>query len=248
MGFYPYPSSQERSKNSIEDFTTKVLIPLGSILVGAFGLWASTSKLPTLASWLMGIYLVTVLVIILSRPVKVVSSNVFTGYNRRQFAKKRLPDLRELVTELIGLLEDKKVNSLPLIIAGFSSKLYDENPRRIGLDCYLSEMNILSCWAIQVGKRINEELAKGFTSDAEDFTTIVFQFSMLGMRLRQAIINGQKRGEAESREPYDLKPDWDSAAHRISEFMTRVEKFATFVNEKFGRRVCPNSFQEVKPL
>ena len=245
----PFMQNENDSPKSGTDRLVKdILIPFGSALIAAIVILATTRSLPLWATVAVVAYLTFVVVLVLAKPLSNISSKFFTWNLRRRFAKKMTDELLQLVRELSELLESRRESSMPSLINSFSSRLSDKARQLLRLDRNSRELDLIQTWTLALLDRCSRRRTAQFLADAYDFTLIVLKYSWACTYLRQDVLLTKNVEEDTSKELPDFKPDWDTARQKVSEFLSRVERFAKSINEKYGTRICADSFQEVKPL
>lgn len=247
-GMIPDRYGGERPKSSLDDFPSKILIPLGSVLIAAVVFLSTSNKLPLWASIVVVAYLAFVVVWVSARPTTHVISKMMIGYGQRRFAKEMSRQLRGFVDELNIHLSRDRTNTLTYLIHDFASKLPEDVRFTVRLDRNSREFDILQCWAIALRDGCGGNKLANFRRNAAEFATIAFRWSCACTYLREDVQMCEGTTEVTAHRIPDLKPDWDAAANKVAEFLSRVERFANTVNAKYGARICPDSFQEVKPL
>ncbi len=235
-------NQNSNSKNGIDDFTTKVLIPLGSIIIGVIGVLISTNKLPAFALWIMGVYLVIVLVRILISPIKNFSSKAIINFSRMRFAKKKRAELHSLSSELNELLNPQRTTTIPYFINNQFSKLSSDLNTLSCLDRNRQQFQILHSWSFSLTELLRNSKKNNLMQNASQLSNLVTWFIWACVWLRQAVNNPVIKIDD------DIASDWNSAVQRISDFSSRLERLMKSVNEKYGTNVCTDNFQEVKPL
>ncbi len=243
-----FTNDQQNQNNNynagMDNFTAKVLIPFGLVIIGAIGLWASTNKLPVWASWTMAIYLVIVLVKILINPAKNFSSKAINHFSRMRFAMKMRPELRRLSSELNQLLDSQRTSTIPYIISQLFSKLSSEIHTLNCLDRNRQQFQILQSWALSLTDRNRSYNRTEFLQDAAQLSNAVVWYIWACVWLQQVINN---KGLVDQLTK-DVVSDWNVAVQRISDFTSRVERFMRMINEKYNSNLCITYFQDVKQV
>lgn len=232
------------SKVEVDHFTTKVLIPLGSVLIATIGLLSAETVLPTWAYWIMMIYLGIVLVKILVGPIKKFISNIINRYNKMHFAKQMKLELLSLSRELNELLESQRINSVPYFITHLLSKLSQEVQKSNCLHRNSEQFTILQSWAWCLSDNLKFDNHKLFLRNANQFSRVVSWFTWACEWVRQVL----DKTEVREKIPKDVLSDWNLAVQRISDFTSRVERMMKSINNNYKTSICITSFQDVKPF
>ncbi len=230
------------SKSGVEDFTTKVLIPLGAILIAAISVVFSTNKLPSIVLWTMILYLAIVLVKILVSPTKTFTSKVITKSNRILFSKKMHPELLQFSSELNQLLASDRENTIPYFINNQFSKLSSDINTLSCLDRNRQQFQILQSWSFFLTDLLRNSEKKNLMLNAVQLSNLVTWFIWACVWLHQVVNNTGVQTNK------DIVSDWNTAVRKISDFSSRVERLMKSINEKYNEKLCTDYFQEVKPL
>lgn len=240
-----YQQNQNSSpKVGTDNFTTEVLIPLGSVIIGVIGLLASANRLPAWASWTMVIYLVLIILKILARPIKNFTSKTINQFNHRRFVKKMQPKLLKLSSEFNELLDSQRTNTIPSFISQLFSKLSQEVNMLSCLGRNRQQFTILQSWAFSLERNLRRNNKTEFIHDAAQFSDVVTWFIWACVWVRETLDNK----EVDIHTNKDIISDWNAATRRISDFTSRVERLMKSANEKFNTSSCATYFQDVKPL
>lgn len=188
--FTNYLQNQDSSsKAGIDNFTAKVLIPFGSILIGVIGLLASTNKLPVWASWAMAIYLVIIIGKIFARPTKKFILKTVSQYNQMRFAKRMRPNLLKLSHELNELLDFERTNTIPYFTSQIFSRLSQEVNVLSCLGMSRQQFTILQSWAFSLKCNFRRDNKAEFIHNAAQLSDVVTWFIWACVWLRQAVDN-----------------------------------------------------------
>ncbi len=222
------------------------LIEFGLLLVAVVTLLSANFKLPPSLTLIVEGYLVIVTLTILASPAKTIFSKLMSWIGTRRSAKKMRPELLELVAELTQLVDQQRADTLPFVVAGFSSRLSDDGRSVLRLDRNLDHIGTLHAWAHSLFGRFVMNKKTNFWENAADLTHLVLQLSWAYVRMRDIVNLTPNYDGLEVLNK--LKPDWDEAVRKISDYTSRVERFAKSVNSKYGTTICTTSFQQVKTI
>lgn len=245
----PYSSGDGKPpKSGVDEFTGGVLIPLASLVIAAVIFFSTSSNRPVWATVAVAVCIAFVVIWVMVKPIKNLVSKAFNHYGKWAFARKTSLQLREFVAELNNLLSRDRANTFPYLIPNLASKLSDKVRILVRLDRNAREFDVIQAWSLALRDRCVTSRTAGFWANAADFTSVVNKFSWACTHLREDVLLSKNVEEDTAKPLTELKPDWDAATAKILEFTSRVERFAKVVNDKHGTRLCPDAFQEVKPL
>jgi hypothetical protein len=196
----------------------------------------------------MATYLGVLLVKILSGPVKKTETRLMTWSGRKRFAHNKSPKLLELVTEINNLLDQQRTDTFPYVLTVLTGKLSDSVKQLVRFDSNVRDFQLLQAWAGSLRDRCAPNRKANFWDSATDLSRLALQFSWVCTWLRNDVILTKGVEENTAKQLPELKPDWDAAIQKISDFTFRVERFAKLVNRRYGTTICSASFQPVKPI
>lgn len=242
--FTPNLLGSRPPKSERDSFVSRILIPLGSVVIAAVVLLSTKNKLPSWASIIVVAYLAFVIVWIVARPTNNAIQKVVNVTTRRRFVKGMRPELHEILEQLDEMLEQQRMNTIPFVVADLSSKLSRVVKEPILIGAYQEQFYILQSWASSLTRSMSNYRATDFRRDSSELSQLVFRFTCACTSARNIIDNAGYVDKV----PHDVRADWNAAVNRMSNFINRVEHFTKAVNAKYSTRICADSFQEVKPL
>ena len=188
--FNSYQEDAKNKTNSEHDyFTTKILIPFGSIIIAAIGILASTNKIPFWAFLAMAIYILLLMMIILFRPIKNITMNFKGKLDKKRFIKHMNPELKGLSKELNKLLDFDRTNTIPYFVKEFSSKIADIPEMQICLEKNRQQFMILQSWSHSISKCIDDIKSENFVQNASQMSDMIGWFTWASEWFRQGIQN-----------------------------------------------------------
>jgi hypothetical protein len=243
-----YFNDNKPPKSGPEEFASKILIPLASLVFAVVTFVSTGGNRPPWATTVVIVFLAFVIAWILIKPIRSLGSRVVDWSGRRRFAKEMIPQLRELVHELNDLLSRDKVNTFSHLIPNLTSRLSENVKLIVRPDRNLREFQMLQSWADSLSTPFLLSKKADFWASAADLSVAVAQFAWACTYLRQDVNFIRSLEESTAGLLPELKPDWDAAIQKTSDFTSRFERFMKSVNAERFTNLCTTSFQEVKPL
>jgi hypothetical protein len=231
------------SKSSTENFTTKYLIPFGSILVGVMGLLASGNTFPIWVYIVISLYLVIILLISLFKPVKKLFSKSIKNFTLKKFSTAKRKKLQELAEELKDLFDEQKTTTIPYIITHNYKVFQDELNT---LNCVANSREqflILQSWTLSSCDNLKNNSHSVFLRDAAEFSNIINWFSRTYNQIRTNLNN-----EFKGKDLGDIIIEWNNASLQILDFTNRSARIMKAINQIYDSSICCTHFQEIKQL
>ncbi len=230
-------------KSGTDKTNTKILISFGLFLVGIIGLLASIDKLPTWAIWIIVIYLVIILIKISVNPVKNYVIKIINRNSNNRFAKRMQSEILAFTIELNELIDSQRITTIPYFITHLSSKLPNDVHTLNCLHRNGQQFTILQSWASSLVDNFKFN-NKGFLRNAAQLSNIISWVSWACVWAREVLNNT----EVQEYLPKDVILDWNNAAKKISDFISRAERMMKSINRQYKTSICTISFQDVKSL
>lgn len=231
-------------QDRITNIASKVLMPLGLFLIAIISFLTSATEVPAWAYWVMVIYLVTAFVIILILLTKSIIPNIVNWFSQRKFAKKKRLELQELSNGLNKLLESDRTTTIPYFLSHLSSKLSAEVNLLNCLHRNNQQFTILQSWALTLSDNIIYNNHKLFLRDVDQFSKLVNRFTWSCLWVQQFLNSNDVREKLTK----EIVLDWNTAAQKVSELTSRVQRIMESINKKYNTNRCIEHFEDVKTL
>lgn len=234
---------EDQSKPSNHFVLTQILIPLGSLLIGAVGLWASSDKLPNEALWVIITYLVIVICYSLALPFKKIASFIRAGLTARRLARVFYPDLKRTARDLHSLLDGQHTNTILYILREMNSwEEFREN--QIPID----SVHWNQTWLESVQQRLEENRSSAFRSIAKDLGLIISQHHYFCVRSQERLASTLNKVSLQEHHSRYLKEQWQIAREQHMRQAKNWEDLAKKINEAAVEHVCLDYYEPIKPF
>ncbi len=246
---FQHPLEQNASKSLLPDhFIKDILIPLGSLLIGAIPLLAVKEvPLPTWAIFIVISYLVIVTTIVSLNPLIKLISFLREKADKRRFAKTYYPRLQDCYRDFDRLIDDQKTDTihylLQEIISGRRGAIRSEQ-----FPYDLEHVATLRSWFSSVEEQVDTYKPKNFTYLASALSHLISQHHRYCLKALQLLESLIAQGTIAEQQLRLLKQDWNLRRETYMQFIRKWENLTKNINESMNERVCVDWYEPLKTL
>jgi hypothetical protein len=242
-----YFGTRDKKEPEKEDHVvTRLLIPLGSLLIAAIAVLTSNYQLPIGAVIAVILYLVIVMFVTLWRPASRLFSMFREKWLHRSISKIYYPYLQNSAVEFGRLTEDNRSHTMITFLQDISSwPELQNNP--IPFD--REHIQTIREWLSSIQENISSSRLTRFKREAHDLSIIIFHYHNMCVRIQVRLESLITQGKITEEQNHlrQLKREWDLRREGHMQFVRDWENLTKNINGKLGR-VCVDYYEPLKTL
>jgi hypothetical protein len=254
-----FKDQEENKKDDPHSFLTKIVIPLGSVLVAVTAVLTSKNQqLPewVFISFVIYLFIVAVYTVLIIGPnLKKIVSNFMAKRKKKkaivQYSKSYLPELIRQFNEFACFMEDRSENIFGLL-QSMSSWSEMNSPeikyKPFEFDQLNKHVGTLREWNQVVLYDLQNCGPEYLQFMAYSFSRLVAQYHYFCLDCQRRLERAVREGSIQGEHLRYLKQEWFTRRERLSKFIDQWKPFAENINNIFGNRVCIDYFETIKTI
>ncbi len=231
----------DSSSHIVKDF----LIPIGSLLIAAIGLFAGKDKLPDWALYIVIFYLIAVILAILWKPTTRLYLMLRLKQINRYLAKTFYPLLHDSAKEFAQLIIHGRSDTIIYLLQDINK--WDEfKTQPIQLDA--EHIATIRSWYAYIERHFDFYKLKDLFYLASELSNLIFQYHRLCTHAHKQLDSLVATGKLEGQRLQYLKQEWNLRRERHNIFINKWENIAKNINTATGEMSCHDYYELLKTL
>ncbi len=226
-----------------QDWLTKVMLPVGAMAFAGLALFEGNSRLPSWIEILVGIYLAVGIVFGVLHTLRWRWATAVGAMQRHKASGRHHPRPRPGRKEFLEASTTDNSDTLPYLLRGLPALCGNA----LEVDGQLQHIQTLRNWATSIKGNFSRT-NKHFTSSAEDFSRILWEYNSLFIRRQRELEVLITQNKFSADRLRDLKRDWNLRRERHAAMTEQWRQSSRTINTDFGTHVCGDFYEQLPSL